>query len=465
MVRQLNLDRDKVDHCYELASHIVSHAAKYIDRHSSPSIEQATLMLLGVEWDRRGVPLASLMVENLTKDQLRLGGAYWWGRALLAFPNEEPAKLAERLGRGKLKWNDLSEAPPPEIRKKTQKLAEEGMEKLGQVYRQAKAFPIYLRSSQPSLAFRFKNEKAKRLRSALQDNFKKEIFSVAQFQSSQLSEESWRSEEPLLFLNEIKEGKAAAIASGLSVPEQTVTALKLGHSAIGLDGWTQSLQGQVDAQRSLVDHTFALSLCAQWPIKILSSHAELDLKPQQLLVYLLLFEQLARRQNVAFENIMLSTSPANTESRGLHLSLAFHQVLREVFSQSYLWYRLPFPLNPFDFLVANLTGQNILELPGGDEAAFGQASHWLENTVGLGDELTFNTHGKLGREAHLLVDQVWKLLHQMQQATLWKSFEEKRAGREGIFQKSFHYWNPISVILSAREESRDPSPSASSGSG
>ncbi|MDP2599191.1 MAG: lysine 5,6-aminomutase subunit alpha, partial [Deltaproteobacteria bacterium] len=113
MARQLNLDRDKLDGCYQVSGQIVSFASKYIDRHSSPSVERATLMLLGIEGDYRGKHLASWLVESLTKDQLRLGASYWWGRALLSplGAREDPKNLAEKLGRGKIKWSDIPDAP------------------------------------------------------------------------------------------------------------------------------------------------------------------------------------------------------------------------------------------------------------------------------------------------------------------------------------------------------------------
>lgn len=413
-------------------------------------------MLLGVEGDFRGTPLASLMVSTLTKDQLRLGAAYWWGRALLAHPQEDVSRLSERLGRGKMKWTDLPELPPPEIKKLTEKLAEEGIQKIDNARKSCQPFFLGYRSPELFLAMRFRDEKPKRLYSTVGDWVKKGVAAgMVELCSKDFYKEGWCSEDLTTVWKNLKDFKGGVVAQGLSVPEQTLKALQMGFGGIVLDGWGSVLKGEVDSKRGLIDHCFALSLCAKWPIKILSE--PLHLKPEAILASLVIYEQFARRMGVAFENIMFSLFPFEEKERGLIYSLAFVQVLRELFPQSALWTRFSEKMNPFDFFIAALTQQNVVELETTQEFYFKQAQNWLKRVFGLGEELSLNTHSRLGRETHSVLDEGWKCLKQTQHLTLWKALEsdllttspasKEKPGAEGVFQKSFHYWNPLQKFL------------------
>ena len=79
---------------------------------------------------------------------------------------------------------------------------------------------------------------------------------------------------------------------------------------------------------------------------------------------------------------------------------------------------------------------------------------------GFADEFSLNTYGKIAREAHQILDLSWKFLKELQHLTLWKAFEEnaivpksegKKAGGEAVFQKSFHYLNPVTNLCQALE--------------
>ncbi|OGQ04294.1 MAG: hypothetical protein A2712_07535 [Deltaproteobacteria bacterium RIFCSPHIGHO2_01_FULL_43_49] len=457
MARQLNLDRDKLDSCYELAAQIVSHTAKYLDRHSSSSIERTTLTLLGVEGEHRGIPFASLMVEKLSKDQLRLGVAHWWTRALLATA-EEPKKLAEQLARGKLKWNDLKEMPPSEIRKKAQQLAEENLQKLDQ----SKSLPIqsifYQRMLKPPVAFYHDDVKTRRLLGALHDVKKKgAAFCVTKVSSKEFLKEVYETHFLKSFWQEAKEFPMVVTTQGLSVPEQTLMALQLGFRAIALDGLNNSLAGEVGLKRSLVDLNFSLILCARLSAKIVSRYLP-RFNPSQMFSNFLLYEQFARRHEISFENIVLSSGQTqDNKEREFVSAFGFSQLLREAFSQSPIWYRLSIGADPFNFWIAGLTGQDCLLIDAMADGQLKQALHYTKQLEGLGDEVSFNTHGKIAREAHFILDQTWKFLKQIQQKTLWKAFEEGlltmtpspvvNLGEEGVFQKSYHYLNPVWELL------------------
>ena len=71
--RKLNLDRDKIDSCRDIATRIVSPVQKYIDRHSTTSVERSVLRIFGVEDAHMEMPHVNLIVDRLDKDRMRLG--------------------------------------------------------------------------------------------------------------------------------------------------------------------------------------------------------------------------------------------------------------------------------------------------------------------------------------------------------------------------------------------------------
>lgn len=454
MARQLNLDRDQLDLCYSLAQRLVSHAAKYLDRHSSPAVERASLMLLGVEGEYRGTPLATLLVETLTKDQLRLGAVYWWGRALLGL--KQPAsELAEKLGRGKLKWTELPEVAPGSIKKEMEHAAKESLHRFEKTRRSHKSF--WQRSQGPKLAVRLTDGKAKRLPS-LAGEWHKKGASWILLDSPQkiFFEETFVSEEWIPAFRDLKDVPSAAVLRGLSLPEQTVTAYQQGLGTLSLEGWMAALLGEVECKRALIDLSFSLSLARKWSLHLLSEHALFGEKFSetfrfpQLLTTLLLYEQLAARQGVSLENIVLSAPAGFSSSGDFSLQLAESQVLREMFPQSFLWCRFSPGLDPFSFFAAAMTEQDVLEV---SPEELPRAREWLKNLEGISRDFSLNTYGRIGRQAHQILEQTFKILKQMEQQTLWKVFDEdflktkmtggKNLGQEGVFQKSYHYFNPV----------------------
>ena len=83
MYRKLNLDRDKIDRCRGVANRITAPVQKYIDRHSTTTIERSVLRVFGIEGALDGMPLVNLIVDNMPRNQLRRGVSWWFGKALV----------------------------------------------------------------------------------------------------------------------------------------------------------------------------------------------------------------------------------------------------------------------------------------------------------------------------------------------------------------------------------------------
>lgn len=457
MSRQLNLDRDQLDQCYAFSSRIISNAAKYIDRHSSPAVERATLLLLGVEGEHRGIPFATRMVASLTKDQLRLGAAHWWGRALAGL-QKEPQWVAEQLARGRVTWESLPEVSPAAVRKETETRAKEGLQKLrtsGGNHSSA------LGGNMPKVALPLIDSKAKRLNAMAHEQRKLGADLVfLHCPIKKLYTETFLTDELSVAWKNLKEIPAIAVLQGLSIPEQMIMAKRHGFSLVMPTGFTDALAGNVEPKRALVDLSFALQLASKSSLWVLSDSLLLDdpalesLKASQLWISLLLFEQLAVRQNFSLEHLILSCFPTGTPlEKDMATLLSESQVLREMFPQSFLWCRLKDHSDPFSFLVALLTEHDILEI---DPAHLARAKGWLKSGEDLSRELSMNTYGRIGRQAHQILEQTWKLLKQLEHLTLWKGLENdflkirsngaNNAGGEGVFQKSYHYYNPVGSV-------------------
>ncbi|MDO8519683.1 MAG: lysine 5,6-aminomutase subunit alpha [Deltaproteobacteria bacterium] len=110
---KLNLDRDKVDQCRELAESLVHPVQKYIDMHSTVSIERATLRLYGLaeawETDEGFIPMANLVVDKCDKRRLSQGISTWMAAAKIANPKFTIQKLAARIIEGEIDLNALPE--------------------------------------------------------------------------------------------------------------------------------------------------------------------------------------------------------------------------------------------------------------------------------------------------------------------------------------------------------------------
>lgn len=119
---KLNLDRDKVDQCRDLAEGLTHPVQKYIDIHSTVATERAVLRLLGLygSWnDGEGgpYPMANLVIDRLSKDRLSLGIAPWIAAAQLEYPRLTLFKMAIKIIRGEIDLNTLPEPAPDQARR------------------------------------------------------------------------------------------------------------------------------------------------------------------------------------------------------------------------------------------------------------------------------------------------------------------------------------------------------------
>src|SRR3989338_10150525 len=106
---KLNLDRDKVDTCRELAEGLVRPIQKYIEMHSTVAIERATLRLFGLTGASSDgptpTPLTNLFVDKIDRYKLSLGAATWVAAAKIKNPKISFSEMATKVAEGSLDIN------------------------------------------------------------------------------------------------------------------------------------------------------------------------------------------------------------------------------------------------------------------------------------------------------------------------------------------------------------------------
>lgn len=115
---KLNLDRDQIDRCRDLAENIVRPIQRYIDMHSTVSIERSVLRLLGfsgaseIEKGHPPYPTANLIVDKIDRRQLKNGVATVIAAVKKKHPKLAQAELGQKIISGEEDLAKLEDIPP-----------------------------------------------------------------------------------------------------------------------------------------------------------------------------------------------------------------------------------------------------------------------------------------------------------------------------------------------------------------
>jgi len=112
---KLNLDFSLVESARKIARNIANETQKFIDKHTTTSIERTICRLLGIDGvDEFGVPLPNLVVDHVQqKEHINNGIALYLGSTIL-HTNLSPQNIAEKISKNQLNMtefplNDISE--------------------------------------------------------------------------------------------------------------------------------------------------------------------------------------------------------------------------------------------------------------------------------------------------------------------------------------------------------------------
>ena len=120
----LNLDRNLINRARESARQIAEDMQKFIDLHTTISVERTVARLLGIDGvNDVGTPLPNVVVENIKSNGgLGMGAAYFLANAVLN-TGLTTQEIAEKVAGGELDLTKLSAKPEKEIKDKAYALA------------------------------------------------------------------------------------------------------------------------------------------------------------------------------------------------------------------------------------------------------------------------------------------------------------------------------------------------------
>ncbi|KXG76210.1 lysine 5,6-aminomutase subunit alpha [Thermotalea metallivorans] len=109
MESKLNLDQSLIEKARNSAKNIAEDTQKFIDKHTTVTVERAVARLLGIDGvDEIDKPLPNVVVDNIKEGGgLSLGIAYWLGNAMV-HTGKGLQEIAEMVARGEL---DLTKLP------------------------------------------------------------------------------------------------------------------------------------------------------------------------------------------------------------------------------------------------------------------------------------------------------------------------------------------------------------------
>ncbi|NLN47789.1 MAG: D-lysine 5,6-aminomutase subunit alpha, partial [Clostridiales bacterium] len=116
MKSKLNLDQSLIDRARSSAKNIADNIQKFIDEHTTVTVERSILRLFGVDGtDEIGTPLPNIVIDNIKKaGGLSTGITYFMANAILN-TGLSPQEIAEKIASEDLDITKLPSKPEAEI--------------------------------------------------------------------------------------------------------------------------------------------------------------------------------------------------------------------------------------------------------------------------------------------------------------------------------------------------------------
>jgi len=511
MKLKLGLSKEKIKRARSLASRIVDPVEKYIERHTTVTVERATLRLFGADGvNCDGVPVPNLIVERL-KEHLTGGVARYYVNALIkSGKTVEELNHAIACGLDILKF-DLADFE--HIKKKGRELAAKAGErikknvtyrnkKLKEFQKSAKSPMLYVIVATGNIYEDVKQAQAAALQGA---DVVAVIRTTAQslldyvpygattegFGGTYATQENFKIMRAAL--DEVAEREKRYIrlvnyCSGLCMPEIAAMGaferldMMLNDSMYGI------LFRDINMFRTFVDQRFSRMINASAGIIINTGEdnylttSDAVESAHTVLASQLINEQFARRAGLPEELMGLGHAfeMDPTIRNGFLLELAQAQMAREIFPKCPLKYMPPtkfmtgqifkgLEMNTLFNFVGKATNQGIQLLGMLTEAihtphlqdrflAIDNARYVMNNMADFYDEIEFKKGGIIRKRAAQVLNESVKLLEEVEKMGLFGAIEKglfaevKRVkdggkGADGVVEKGPLYWNPAVEYL------------------
>ncbi|MFH0799468.1 MAG: lysine 5,6-aminomutase subunit alpha [Pseudomonadota bacterium] len=509
--RKLNLDRDKIDQCRSVAHRIVAPVHRYIDRHSTTSIERAVLRVMGVEDATDEMPHANLIVDRFSRDALRRGIAWWFGKAA-AHTGLDAAPLAKRLASGELKLENIPDVSEEKIRRAAEDMAASGLKRIDEARGQRERLRARLGEGPPPFKYlivatgNIYDDCAQAV-SAVECGA--DIIAVIRTTAQSLldyvpdgistegtggtlaTQANFRVMRKALDEAAQKAGRYIRLtnySSGLCMSEIAAMAAEERLDVLLNDSMYGILFRDINMKRTFVDQHFSRLICARAGIVINTGEdnylttTDAYRNAHHVLTSQFINEQFAILAELPPELIGLGHAFEIDPSieDGMLYELAQAQMVREIFPRAPIKYMPPTKHMTGDIMQGNvmdamfnvcgiITEQTIQLLGIPTEAmhnphlqdrywALKNANYIFHTARHIGDEVTFVPNGKIARRAHTVLENAHKHLKKVETAGLMKAIgqgmfaeierdENGGKGLEGVFQKDRNYFNPILDLL------------------
>lgn len=141
MNSKLNLNQDLVNESREISKRIAEDTQKFIERHSTVTVERTVCRLLGIDGiNDMGVPLPNLVVENIqASNALGLGAAIYIGNAVLKY-NITPQEVAEKVSNEELDLPKIPMGDMFEIKLKIDEIAKATVDRIAKNRKQRESY-------------------------------------------------------------------------------------------------------------------------------------------------------------------------------------------------------------------------------------------------------------------------------------------------------------------------------------
>lgn len=479
MESKLQLDFSLVEQARAHASRVADDTQRFIDRHTTVSVERTVCRLMGIDGvNQVEVPMPNVVVEHLTdKGALSQGAAFWLGNAMLE-TGKTPQEIAQAVSAGELDLTalpvhadrEIDGAVAPVVRAAMDRIAARrrrredfirahGGEKQGPwLYLIVATGNIYEDITQATAAARQGADVIAVIRTTGQSLLDYVPFGATTegFGGTYATQENFRLMRQAMDQVGEELGRYIRVCnycSGLCMPEIAAMGAFEGLDVMLNDALYGILFRDINMQRTLVDQNFSRAINAFAGVVINTGEdnylttADAVEEAHTVLASQLLNEQFALRAGLPKSQMGLGHAFEIDPSveNGFLYELAQAQMAREIFPEAPLKY-----MPPTKFMTGNvfrgqvqdalfnivtiLTGQKIHLLGMMTEAIHTpflsdrflsiQNAQYIFNTMkDLGGEITFKQGGIMDRRASEVLHKAADLLAQIEQLGIFETLE------------------------------------------
>lgn len=483
MKSKLNLDPQKIENSRNSARKIAEETQKFIEKHTTVSVERTVVRLLGVDGvNEIDEPLPNVLVDNI-KDGggLQQGAAFWVGNAMVQ-KNLTPQEIAEEINKGEL---DITKAPIADINdikeavngiakktvdtiKQTREKRDDYLENLGEgskpyLYVIVATGNIYEDIEQAKAAAHQGADIVAVIRTTAQSLLDYVPYGATSegFGGTYATQENFRLMRKAL--DEVGEEVGRYIrlcnyCSGLCMPEIAAMGALERLDVMLNDALYGILFRDINMQRTLVDQFFSRLINGYAGIIINTGEdnylttADAVEEAHTVLASQFINEQFALLAGLKEEQMGLGHAfEMNPKlENGFLLELAQAQMAREIFPNAPLKYMPPTKFMTGDIfkghvqdamfnLISIWTNQAIQLLGMPTEAihtphlqdrmlSIENAQYIFNNAKNIGDEIEFKKDGMIQKRAQQVLDEAEKMLKDIEREGIFKTIEQGKFG-------------------------------------